>query len=303
MLRLCEIRTRRLAGVTGLLVAFSVGAEAPASAPAAEGGPVWMVKLCVEKAGGHYLTRSGAGKCGEFMEMGEGPYEETLQTLGAGESASVVSSGGAFKLDGVQTVECASEKDTGEVIGGNPGTGLTTIIYKECHVAGQPECLAGNKSESEIETASIHSVLVYPTAKAEGKEEAYSAFVPGGTTNTFAEFELKNATGFTECLVNKLLVTVTANGTEIKKPAFNKDCGGLALVGKLEAGSFRKLAAGEEAVLGALESTGSPTSAELWEGSAFAKIECKMQAFGGSATELGVSDVELTSGESSGWEV
>jgi hypothetical protein len=302
MLRLCEIRTRRLAGVTGLVVAFSVGAVAPSSALAVEGGPVWIAKLCLEKTGGHYLTRSAAGKCGTFMEVGEGPYEEVLQTLGAGEKATTLTSGGVFVLEGAQKVECASEKASGELLGGNPGTSTTTIKYEQCHVFAKPHCLATNKGEEEIEVVGLKSVLVYPDGKAETAEEALNAFVPGGATNTFSEFELKNATGTTECTINKLLVTVNAVGSEVKTSGFNKDCGALGLVGKLEGGIFAKTKSGEAVALGALESSGVPTAAELWEGSSFKLIECKLQAFGTTASEVGTSDVELESGEASGWE-
>lgn len=224
---------------------------------------------------------------------------------------AITSSGGKFVLEGVTNIECASEKDTGEIIGGNPGTDKTTIKFEKCNVEGKPTCLAGNVTAEEIEVVGINTVLAYPLNKKEEAGEALDAFVPGGAAgnNTFVTFKLTG--GISACgLLNNITVEVKAVGTTITKPAFEKNCGVLTKVGLLEAnGTFKISKAGEEAIIGALnaETNGAkvqiPTEAELWEGTAFKKITCKLEAFGAAAAELGISDVELASKELFGWTI
>jgi hypothetical protein len=263
----------------GLIALMAVLAMAVAATSAsAVGGPVWIVLLGAE-----------------------------LHVLGAGEKEAFDSEGLLFTLDGTTVIDCNKEEDTGEIIGGNPGTDLADIEFLECHVEGKPNCLATNVGEDTILTE-VKTVLVYPHLKAETDEEALDAFVPDEAGNLFVEFTLKNAAGTTECgLLNGVKVNVTATGTEIKEPALNKNCGVLALVGKLNSvtGAFENTVAGGEALLGALNSEGTPTEAELWKPTAktFQLIECKLQAFGAAATELGISDVLLVSGNEFGWDL
>jgi len=271
----------RKLGVLGLalLAVFALGAVVAASASAAS-GPVWIVLLL---------------------------NPEILHELAAGEKESILSSGGLFTLDAATaTIDCTSEQDSGEIIGGNPGTDLSTIEFLKCSVEGLSTCLAGNVTAEDI-LVEVKTMLVYPHLKAGELGEAYDAFFPDNnetTNNLFVEFKLTG--GVTACgvLLNNLPVDVNATGELVTDPAINKKCGVLALVGKLDSTElFVKTASGEEAVLGALESNGV-TEAEYWMPTerAFLLLECLLEAFEGTAEELGTTDVDLVSGDEFGWE-
>jgi hypothetical protein len=261
-----------------LIAVFAFSAVAAATASAV-GGPVWIVLL-------------GA----------------TLHVLAAAEKEALTSTGGVFKLDGITNIESNKLNATGEIIGGNPGTDLSTLEFLEAHVEGKANCLATNSGADTIVVA-VKSVLVFPHEKAETNTEALNAFTPDNNevnNNLFVEFTLKNAPGSTECgLLNGLKVDVNATGTTITDPTLNKKCGVLARVGKLVAGAFSITASGEEALVGALNSEGTPTEATLWKptAKAFELITCKLEAFGAAATQLGVADVELVNGNQFGWEL
>lgn len=294
-----------------LFAVFAFGAMTAASASAA-GGPEWIVTLCEKVAAntGHWLVRDSNGKCLEHDAVAEGEWETKLIKLAASEVEKVTSEGENFILRGTANIECPLEIDKGTINGGNPGTDETTLQFTGCHVVGDTvaECGASNTSTAgEVLVSNIHTLLAYPQGKPETTTEAYDAFVPS-TENTFVEFTL---TG-TKCgLLNNEKVKVKAIGTEVKEPAFNKNCGVLAKLGKLSGGVFVGAKAGEEAVTGALQSLGasgsnlgSPTEAEQWESGkkVFLLIECKLEALG-SASEVGTADVTLESEEEYGWEV
>lgn len=256
------------------LAALAVSAVL-ATCASAVGGPVWVVK--------------GA-------------------ELAEGEKEAIESEGGQFMLTGSTNIVCEAEKDSGEILGGNPGRDLSTITFEKCHEESKTKCLAANLGEDSIQSTG-KSVLVYPLGKAEASAEALDAFTPdtsGSTENIFVEFILKNASGSLECgILNNFKVEVKASGTLISDPSqINKQCGLLAQVGTLSSGAFAITKALEENLVGALDSTGSPEEATIWEPSkkTFGTIQCKLEAFG-NALEKGISDVSLVSKATFGWNV
>jgi len=299
-----------------LFAAFAFSAVIAASA-SAEGGPVWIVQLCeaANPAGtGLWVERMSNGACLGFDGTAKSAWEKKLMVLAAGESEPIVSSGGIFKLDGITNIECLKLENSGEIIGGNPGTNLEKLEFLECFVEGLPNCLASTAGTVGADTIELEvkSMLVYPHEKGGTTGEALVAFFPDNnntTENLFVEFTLLNASGSTECglLLNGMKVDVSATGTLVEDPAsILKKCGVLAVVGKLNSSNvFVKTVSGEEAVVGAVESSGTPLIATWWMPTekVFLLMECKLEAFGAEATELGTSDVELTNGEEFGWEV
>jgi len=306
MLRVHKPTSLGLAGLMAVVSMLGFSAVQAASALAV-GGPVWNVVSCEKVAvkTGFYLVRTTAGKCEALDNTTEGEFEKVLHELTAGQTAAISSSGGVFGLDGTTNILCSSEQDTGELIGGNPGTDLSIIEFLGCAVEGKTvaECGASNVTGmAGVVLTEVKSVLVYPHEKAETNEEALDAFVPDEAGNLFVEFTL---TGTSCGLLNNLKVNVNATGTEIKEPALNKKCGVLARVGKLEGEAFKITKADEEALVGALNSEGTPTEATLWKPTAktFELITCKLEAFFAASTELGISDITLLSGEEFGWEL
>jgi len=265
--------------------AFSVVVVATASAE----GPVWIVLLLAP---------------------------ENLMVLGAGESEAFSSTGGKFTLDGVTNIECASEKDSGEIIGNGgvlPGTGKTTIEFEKCNVVGAVNCLASNTGvPDKVLVEDVKTMLVYPdTSSAPNATEALNAFFPLGVAerpNQFVEFKLLNAIGATEhlcMLLNGTEVLVEAVGDEINSPInLKKKCGVLALVGKLNgAGNFVATVGGEEALTGAIESSGVTEALTLVTTTTYTLINCLLEAFEAAAEELGISDITLNSGDEFGWAI
>ncbi|MGH2910966.1 MAG: hypothetical protein ACRDJ3_00670 [Solirubrobacteraceae bacterium] len=273
MLRKCRPKAFGVVGSITVLTALAISGTVAASAWAVVGGPVWLVKGTV---------------------------------LAGGAKETLTSSGGVFKLDGTTNIECQTEKDTGEIIGTNPGLDLSTITFEKCFVEGKASCLAGNVTAESIEVH-VQSLLVYQHEKPETTEQAYDAFFPdnGETSNNlFVEFTLTG--GITPCgLLNGFKVNVNATGSLVTFDGINKKCGALAEVGHLNGLSeFVLSGAGEETTLGALNSKGEPEEATMWnsEKGIFETLTCKLEAFG-VALQLGVSDISLVSGLSFGWEV
>jgi hypothetical protein len=311
-----EMRKLHIVGLA-LFAVFAFSAVAVESASAARGGPQWIVVLCekVPVNTGHWLKlNSSTLKCEERDAVAEGEWETKLMTLATGEVEPIRSTGGVFVLNGtLASVECKTEDDTGELIGGTPGADFTKIEFLTCNVVGKPNCLAGSTAEPENILAEAQTVLVYPKEKAGLTAEALDAFFPpnkGETENLFVEFTLKNATGSTECaLLNTVKVNVEAIGTLVLEPTVIKKCGVLGRVGKLSSSNvFSRTESGEQGVVGALEFPTVepiPLEAEEWETvkENYNKITCKLEALGGEAKELGTTDVELTNTEEFGWEV
>jgi hypothetical protein len=306
------MRKLHIAGLA-LFAALALSAVTAGSASAAQGGPQWIVVLCEKVAAktGHWLKQNSSTlKCEERDAVAEGEWETKLMVLATGETEPDRSSGGKFILKSTTNMECATEQDTGELIGGTPGTDLTSIELLKCNVEKLKNCLVGNVTKENIEIKDINSVLVYPKAKAESVTEALDVFTPGGgTSNTFTEYTLETASGATTetcSLLNKVKVVVNATGTEIKEPKFEKKCGFFAAVGKLNGSAvFERTVSGEQGVVGALEFKGTPNEAELWNKatSSYGKIACSLEGFKAAMEVLGTTDVELTNEEEYGWEV
>lgn len=255
-----------------LFAAFALSAAASGAAQAA-GGPVWIHK-------GNKTVLEAPGKL-------------TLKSVNVG----------AFKLkSSLATIECKKEKNTGELIGGNPGTDTSTITFEECTVEGKSTCLAGK--EGKIGPFGVKTVLGYPEGKTEKIEEAYDQFFPATSETVFVTFEI-NGSG---CgLLNKQKVEVVATGTKVTEPKVEAKCGIIAIVGKFTGETFSKTISGEESETGGLEFP-SPaiTKEEVWTGSKFNKVTCGLEAkslISSKAEQIGKVKEELEPKEDFGWEV
>jgi hypothetical protein len=256
------------------LAAVAASAVTTSGALAVEGGPVWVVK---------------------GVEMKTETEKEAL-----------TSEGGQYTLTGTTNITCETEKATGELLGGNPGRGLSSVTFEKCHEEAKTKCLATNVGEDTIFSEN-KTVLVYPHGEPGIEREALVAITPdteGESENLFTEFTLKNESGTTACsLLNGFKVDVLATGTLINDPSqIKKKCGLLAQVGKLAAGIFSITKALEENAIGALNATGVGSEATIWETTkkTSGSISCKLEAFG-EAHEEGVSDVLLSSNAAFGW--
>ena len=253
--------------------AFALSAIASGAAQAA-GGPVWIHK----------------GKT----------------VLGASEKLALKSVNvGAFKLkSSLATIECKKEKNTGELIGGNPGTDKSTITFEECSVEGKTIAECGAGKEGKIGPFEVKTVLGYPEGKTEKTEEAYDQFFPATSETVFVAFELSG----TKCgLLNKQKVEVVATGTKVTEPKVEAKCGIIAIVGKFTGETFSKTISGEETETGGLEFP-SPaiTKEEVWTRSKFNKVTCGLEAkslISGKAEQIGKVKEELEPKENFGWEV
>ena len=273
-----------------LLAMFAFSAVAASSASAE--GPWWIILLGAEL---HRLNW---------------PEEEKL----LGEQDEV-----PFTLDGsVANIECPELHISGNLIGNNPGMDLGELEFLKCHVAGLPNCLAGNITEDSI-LVEVLSVLVYWDNN--GTEVLTLGMVAFFTDNTasdlFTEFTLKNASGSTECgvLLNGLKVNVNATGTNVgevgetgHKVNFAKKCGVLAEIGLLNASKvFEEQPSGVEHPMGVLNTENTVLTAFLLNvGAGTLKesvlIECLLEAFGAEAKQLGLAKIDLESGNEFGWE-
>jgi hypothetical protein len=258
------------------LAAVAVGAVLASGALAVVGGPVWVVK---------------------GTEMASEASKETLK-----------SEGGQYTLTGTTNVVCEKAMGTGEIIGGNPGRGLSTITFEKCHEKNALNCLAASAGFEDSIQSGAKSVLVYPHERQETEPEALDALTPntsGSTESLFVEFTFKNASGSTECgVLNGIKADVKATGSLISDPSqVNKQCGLLAQLGKLVGGIFALAVALEENTIGALNAPATVIKeATIWEPTkkTFGLITCKLEAFG-EATEEGVSEVSLVSNNTFGW--
>jgi len=150
--------------------AFMLSAAATTAAQAA--GPVWITK-----------------EWGELTATASRVAENTGEIL-AGEKK-------VFKLLTANlAVQCLTVESVEALLGGNPGTDVSLVLFKECTAEPAPECKVTGISPllgapGEIIVA-VKTVLVYPLG---GKEEdALTAFVPEGENkelnpkNLFVEF-------------------------------------------------------------------------------------------------------------------
>lgn len=239
------------------------------------------------------------------------------KVLAAGETRAITSTNeGAFTLvSAAATLTCSATTNTGFLLGGNPGTDYTRIVFTGCVVVGKTGCQAtgikpikaANKGEVIVEAL---TVLVYPKGGKEG-ESALDAFAPEGETghpNLFVEFALEG--GVSACgTLATLKVPVEATGTEITVKSESRKCGQLSEVGKEKEAKFFLTKSGEVAKVGLLRLPETAvTEAELWEASTskFKAIKCELEAGTtlGKVHEVGTSQIEIsapTKGEEFGW--
>jgi hypothetical protein len=235
--------------LVSLLAVFAVSAVASGSAQAE--GPVWTGHFCIKDASGVWMAKCKAAGTG---------WEKSVGVLPSGEKEPVASKNiGSFTLKGTTIVVCTGETDTGEIIGGNPGTDTSEVKFTKCAVKGKPECEASSGSvNGEVVVKGLKTVLVYKerhpkageTSEEKAKLRALDAFTPE-KENLFVEF--KFTISATKCgTLSGTTVKVKAIGTEITEPAFNQKCGLLAEVGKIVNEKFVATEPGQIAVAGAL---------------------------------------------------
>lgn len=328
-----------LVGVIGVLAVSAVGATGASAAcykvkTAATGQ--FEESNCKGAAGtkeyikARIVTKIGAGEwCAKVETAGTGTFENSACTTAGGtkEFIKVLAPVGGpvwtaeeqgqleatasrgTKSEGVSefelktteaTIKCTAEKNSGTLIGGNPGTDQTTVLFTGCGIVGKAGCTVKSISPSpakgagEIELG-VKTVLVYPNGSPESGTEADDALFPEGRENLFVKLKIEGGVAACSTLNNKE-PEVKATGTAVtKEPAFKKRCGVLAEVGKVAGAVFARTAAGVEALEGALKFPGTLVKAELWKpgASAFANIECKLEAPPlGAAEEIGLTKVE-----------
>ncbi len=285
--------TSRFMKIMGLcLVAAFVMSAVAASAALAAGGPLWIV--------GAGKTSLAAGETRKITSRNEGIYK--LKTVGS------------------PAVECEPVENSGVILGGNPGTAYTSVVFKKCHLEKKPGCLAtgikplkaANPGEVVVDAL---AVLAYPVGN---RESALLAFAPEGeaaNTALFVEFELFNENDekgeVGECgKLNEKFVKVESKTTSstIKIKSEERRCGQLAEVGHTVEGSFVLSKPGEVASVGLLRLPATAiTEAEVWNpGTAkFETIKCELETKGGiagKANEVGTSIIETVPAEAFGWD-
>jgi hypothetical protein len=273
-----------------LVAVFAMSALAAGAAQAER--PVWIVKA------------SGGAK----------------KVLAAGETRKVTSKKAGtnpFVLDTTTAnIVCKKFTNTGEIIGGKPGTDLINVTFEECSVETEgklktvAECGASNTAmPGVIKVEGLKTVLVWDKWEKQRKF-ADDAFFPSSGA-LFVHFELSG----TKCgALEEKEVKVTAVGTKVVKvggATFERNCGVLGEVGEIEAGAaekFKKTETGTVVRKGGLNFN-APTVKkgeieETTEKEKYTNIECKLEALGDSEASLtGTALVELaTAGEEFGFE-
>jgi hypothetical protein len=295
-----------------MLAVFAFSAVA---ATAAQADPWWIVKCHNVGAGkGRYknATCTELGGTKEFdTRLLAGETRNTRSKQNSGTS-------GVFKLKTtipLLTIECTSETDKGQLIGGWPGTDTSEITFDGCHVAGKTVAQCGasstGKPAGEVGPFKVKTLLGFPKGRAPNKEEAYDQFFPEPSETEFISFEL---TGTACGTLNKDKIKVLATGTKAKVTG-TPLCGVIARVGKIAAGAFKKTASGETATEGGLEfPTPAITEEEVWNPTTekYEVVKCglEVQTSSGPATaeEVGVAIVEVSetlvpfTAEPFGWE-
>jgi len=299
-----------------MLAVFAFSAVA---ATAAQADPWWIVKCHNVGAGkGRYknATCTELGGTKEFdtrLLAGETRITRSKQNSGTS---------GIFKLKTtipLLTIECTSETDKGELIGGWPGTDTSEITFDGCHVATKTvaECGASStgKPAGEVGPFKVKTLLGFPKGRAPNKEEAYDQFFPEPSETEFTSFEL---TG-TKCgSLKGDKVKVVATGTKVTEPKFEAKCGVIAILGKIvePEEKFVVTKSGEVAEKGALRfPEPAITEEEVWNPKTekYEVVKCGLEAqtsIGGNATaeEVGVAIVEASetlvpfTAEPFGWE-
>jgi hypothetical protein len=156
------MKRTRLIGLA-LMAVFAMSAVAVSSASAAKNGPHWWV---CEKGG----TTFKNNLC---TESGTGPFGE--KELVSGETRTLKFKSGITKLKTTAaTIECKTDKGTGNIKGGWPGTNEGTIEFEGCTAkSGTEECKVmseGLKVEGLIKVE-VNSELVYTGTEAQAIAE------------------------------------------------------------------------------------------------------------------------------------
>lgn len=257
-----------------LVAAFVTSAVAVAAA-SATGGPLWIV-----------------GSGGTSLASGETRTANTVNV-------------GSFELKGAANVVCTSVTSTGKLIGGVPGTDEAKIIFSGCALAGHSGCTAKGVKPLAATNAGevivdVLTVLAFPEGVRSSALDAYAAQGETGNPNLFVQFKLEGTLAECGALRNQE-VKVEAKGTSIKINGVERNCGVLSQIGTGTSG-FSLSTSGALALTG-LQNFPSPalTKAELWNGAAFEKIECKLEALNKPAEEVGLSKTELSPSEVFGW--
>jgi hypothetical protein len=276
-----------------LLAVFALGAVAAttASAVVTPGGPVWI---------------HGASKT--YLAAGEKLTTKSKQNSGTS---------GVFKLKtALLVINCKTESDTGELIGGNPGTDKSEVTFKECAPEGKTylECSAATNQATPgvIGPFKVNTLLGYPLGKKEGTAEAYDQLFPTPSETEFTSFTLANVTG---CgALKNVSVKVVAKGTKVTEPKFEAKCGVIAKVGKIEepetTEKFKATVSEEVATAGGLEFPNPAIKEEeVWNPTTkkFEVVKCELEAVtsigNAKAEEIGVALVETVPAEPFGWEI
>ncbi len=144
------------------------------------------------------------------------------------------------------SIECEKAATTGFLLGGSPGTDVSTTKFEKCNVVGQKNCLAtGLKPVAAANVGEIRVDVYTILAFAKGsRASAVDLFAPQGETgkeNLFSEFELLNKVGASTelCnLLNKQKVIVESTGTALKIKGLTRKAGQIGEVGRINAGAF-----------------------------------------------------------------
>ncbi|MHB8241715.1 MAG: hypothetical protein ACYDHN_06960 [Solirubrobacteraceae bacterium] len=228
--------------------------------------------------------------------------------LGAGQARVVGSTNvGTIRITtGIAVFTCQQETGNGELLGGNPGTGVASVSFKQCAVEGKPTCtlssvppLPEKRVSGEVKF-SVKEVLAYQKGSRAVPEYAVVPIGTGTEPNTLAKLEI----GGTNCgVLNGKVALWKATGTIINEPAFSKHCAMLAQVGQIASGTFGALTALTQVHEGGL-SFGSQDEAELWSpgSGTFKTIVCESELLGGNATFASVAKVETVPSTVFGWQ-
>jgi len=238
--------------------------------------------------------------------------------LKAGETRAIksVTVGKPILRGTAASIECEKGTTTGFLLGGSPGTDVSTTKFENCNVTTQKNCVAtGLKpvaSPSGEIRVDVYTILAFALGS---RTSAVDLFAPQGETgkeNLFSEFELLNRTGATTelCnLLNKTKVVVESTGTALKIKGLTRKAGQIAEVGKISGGAFSLTTFGETATVGLLRfgKGGAPTKeAELYNTEAgkekYELIKAELNAGAlGTVFEEATAEIETKPAEPFGW--
>jgi hypothetical protein len=274
-----------------LVAVFALSALAASAAQAEENkGPLWIVG-----------SPAKGLKAGETRAIKSKAVVGTIPIL-RGTAASI---------------ECEKATTTGFLLGGSPGTDVSTTKFEKCNVVGQKNCLAtGLKPVAAANAGEIRVDVYTILAFAKGSTtSAVDLFAPQGETgkeNLFSEFELLNKVGASTelCnLLNKQKVVVEATGTALKIKGVTRKAGQIGEVGRINAGAFSLTTFGETAMVGLLRfgKAGVPVKeAELYNTEAgkekYELIKAELNAGAlGTVFEEATLEIETNPAEAFGW--